>query len=189
MQANVAKSGVQIQAGARTKAWLGAGGWGMGMDSGSFGGGLLVFAAYYLGAHLGLALTFQPHPVSVMWPPNAILLAALLLSGVRSWWFLLLCALPAHLLTELQGGVPLRMALCWFLSNCSEALIGAGAIRLLAGRSMRFDRLRGIGILFLCGGLIGPFLSSFLDAAFVVLNHFGQQSYWEVWRMRFFSNV
>src|SRR5204862_1305291 len=41
---------------------------------------LLVFGGYYLGAKVGFALTFQPHPVSVMWPPNSILLAALLLS-------------------------------------------------------------------------------------------------------------
>ncbi len=36
---------------------------------------LLVFVGYYLGAKLGFALTFQPHPVSVLRPPNAIQLA------------------------------------------------------------------------------------------------------------------
>src|SRR5689334_19465577 len=74
---------------------------------------IFVFAAYYLGAKLGLALTFHPHPVSVMWPPNSILLSALLLTSPRSWWTILLAAFPAHLLAELQGDVPLRMILCW----------------------------------------------------------------------------
>ena len=37
--------------------------------------------------------------------------------------------------------------------------------------------------------LLGPFLSSFLDSAFVVLNQFGTSSYWDVFRMRFFSNT
>jgi hypothetical protein len=31
---------------------------------------------------------------------------------------------------------------------------------------------------------IGPFLSSFLDAAFVVWNHWGQDGYWELIRIR-----
>src|SRR4029434_2938463 len=31
----------------------------------------LVFAGYYLGARIGFSLTFQPHPVSVLWPPNS----------------------------------------------------------------------------------------------------------------------
>src|SRR4029079_11863687 len=69
----------------------------------------LVFAVYYLGAKLGLALTFEPNPISVLWPPNAILLAALLLAPVRWWWVLLGAALPAHLLAELQDGVPVTM--------------------------------------------------------------------------------
>jgi PAS domain S-box-containing protein len=152
-------------------------------------GGLLVFAGYYLGAKLGLALTFQPHPVSVMWPPNAILLAALLLSRTRNWWILLASALPAHLLAELQGNVPLGMVLCWFVSNCSEALLGAVVVRRLLGDSARFDRVSSIGILFLSAGLVAPFLTSFLDAGFVSLNHFGQQGYWQVCKMRFCSNV
>jgi integral membrane sensor domain MASE1 len=37
--------------------------------------------------------------------------------------------------------------------------------------------------------LAGPFLSSFLDAAFVKWNHLGQDSYWELVRIRFSSNV
>src|SRR5215831_15922392 len=109
--------------------------------------GVLVLLGYYLGAKIGLALTFQPHPVSVMWPPNSILLSALLLSSRRAWWFLLLCAFPAHLITELKGGIPLRMSLCWFVSNCSEALIGAATTRWFVGQSGRFDRMRGLAFL------------------------------------------
>jgi integral membrane sensor domain MASE1 len=34
---------------------------------------LLVFAGYYVGARVGFALTFQPHPVSTLWPPDSTL--------------------------------------------------------------------------------------------------------------------
>ena len=67
---------------------------------------LCVFVGYYLGAKVGFALTFHPHPVSVLWPPNSILLAALLLMPERIWWLILLAAFPAHLAAQLQSNVP-----------------------------------------------------------------------------------
>jgi two-component system, LuxR family, sensor kinase FixL len=149
----------------------------------------LVFAGYYLGAKIGFALTFQPHPISVLWPPNSILLAALLLAPRRMWWLLLLAALPAHWLAQLQSDVPPRMILCWFVSNCVEALIGAAAVRAFLPRPIRFDRMRNVAIFCFAGVLLGPFLSSFLDSAFVKWNHWGDNGYWELWRVRFSSNV
>ena len=166
-----------------------AGDWNLPFDSRTVVTGLLVFAAYYLGAKIGFALTFRPHPVSVLWPPNSILLAALLLTPVRIWWVLLLAAFPAHLAAQLQSNVPPTMILCWFISNSCEALIGAGCVRYLIDRPVRFDRLRNVGIFCFFAAFLGPFLSSFLDAAFVVINHWGQDSYWQVWRIRFTSNV
>jgi two-component system sensor histidine kinase UhpB len=80
------------------------------------------------------------------------------------------------------------MILCWFISNCTEALIGASVLRYLTGSEVRFDSTYHVWV-FILASLLGPFLSSFLDAAFVMLNQFGDSSYWDVFRMRFFSNV
>jgi two-component system, LuxR family, sensor kinase FixL len=151
--------------------------------------GLWVFAGYYLGAKIGFALTFKPYPVSVLWPPNSILVAALLLTPPRIWWFVLLAAFPAHCATELQSHVPPLMILCWFISNSSEAVIGAGLTRYLVGGPIQFTSLRNAGIFCLCVVFAGPFLSSFLDAAFVRWNVWGQGSYWQLIRIRFFSNA
>jgi PAS domain S-box-containing protein len=150
---------------------------------------LLVSLAYYLGAKIGFALTFQPRPISTLWPPNSILFAALLLTPTRSWWVLLLAALPAHFGAELQSGVPATMILCWFISNCSEALIGAFCIRRVVEGPLRFDSFQHVSIFVAYGVFLAPFLSSFLDAAFVKIIDWGQGSYWELWRMRFFSNM
>jgi PAS domain S-box-containing protein len=149
---------------------------------------LLAGGGYYVGARIGFALTFAPHPVSTLWPPNSILLAALVLAPYRWWWFVLLAVLPAHLLIELQSGVPLPMILCWFISNSSEALLGAFCLRYFNKGAVRFDSIRQVAILVFVA-LFAPFLSSFLDAGFVILNRFGDGSYWQVWRMRFTSNV
>src|SRR6185503_17534942 len=149
---------------------------------------LLVGSGYYVGAKIGFALTFQPHPVSTLWPPNSILLAALLLSQPRQWWLLLLAAFPAHLLVQVNADIPMTMILCWFVSNCTEALIGASIMRYLAVSEVRFDNTRHVSM-FLLVATLGPFLSSFLDSAFVTLNRFGNSPYWAVFRMRVFSNV
>jgi len=149
---------------------------------------LLVGAAYYVGAKIGFALTFRIFPVSTLWPPNSILFAALLLSPKRSWWVPLLATFPAHLLAQLNADIPTAMILCWYISNCSEALIGASLLRYLTKSEVDFDNTRHVSV-FILVSLLGPFLSSFLDAGFVMLNHFGNSGYWEVFRLRFFSNV
>ena len=151
--------------------------------------GLCVFVGYYLGAKVGFALTFHPYPVSVLWPPNSILVAALLLTPPRIWWFILLAAFPAHLAAQIQSHVPPLMILCWFVSNSSEAVIGAGLTRYLVRGPIQFTSLRNAAIFCLCVVFAGPFLSSFLDAAFVRWNAWGQGSYWELIRIRFFSNA
>src|SRR5262245_60315583 len=151
--------------------------------------GLWVFAGYYLACKVGFSLTFRPHPVSVLWPPNSVLVAALLLTQPRNWWVVLLAALPAHFAAQLQSQVPPLMILCWFISNSCEAIIGAGLMRYLVGGPVHFTRLRNVGVFCLCVVFIGPFLSSFLDAAFVVWNRWGQDGYWELIRIRLSSNA
>jgi len=44
---------------------------------------------FYLGTRVGFALTPNGQPNSAFWPPNAILLAALLLSPRKVWWILI----------------------------------------------------------------------------------------------------
>jgi signal transduction histidine kinase len=149
----------------------------------------MVALGYYLAARLGFVFTLQPHPISTLWPPNALLMAALLLTPARSWWVFIAAALPAHLLAELQSGVPVAMVLGWYVSNCSEALIGAALVRAFVPGPLRFDSFRSAGIFLFCGALAAPLASSFLDAALVRLIGFGQGDYWSLVRMRFFSNV
>ena len=43
--------------------------------------------------------------------------------------------------------------------------------------------------LFTLATFLAVFLSSFIDIAFVKLNHFGAVGFWDAWRIRFFSNM
>ena len=150
---------------------------------------LAVGVAYYLGARVGLALTFEPRPFSPLWPPSAILLAALLLSPPRAWPWLLLAAFPAHLAAELQSGVPAAMVLAWFATNCGEALIGAIGVRWLIGEPLRFDSFHHVSVFVLIGGFLAAFASSFVDTALVKMIGSGEGAYWQLWRTQFFSNL
>lgn len=147
-----------------------------------------VMLGYYLAARLGFAFTLPASPISILWPPNALLLAALLLVPSRQWPWLLAAVLPAHLAAELQSGVPLAMVLGWYASNCSEALIGAALVRGFVPGVLRLDSLRNAAVLLLCAALAAPLASSFLDAALVRIIGWGDGGYWQLVRTRVFSN-
>lgn len=171
-------------AGPAMKEALALGEW----DWSAAGAALALGVAYYAGAKVGLVLTSATSPVSVLWPPNALLFGALLLAPHRWWAWLIAAVFPAHLLAELQGGVPLPMVLGWFASNVSEAVIGASLARWLAGGRVRLNTVRSVAV-FLTATVIASVLSSFLDAALVRLVGWVQADYWSLWRGRVFSNV
>ena len=80
---------------------------------------LLICAGYYLGGILGIRARLSPTGSSALWPPNAILLAALLLTPIREWWIYLLAtaATHLHLTSNFQGNVPLLVMLCQVVGN------------------------------------------------------------------------
>ena len=155
--------------------------------TGTLTSAVLVSIAYYLGARLGLELRLPGATPSVMWPPNAILTAALLLSPTRRWWIYLLAAFPAHVVVELGTSWPAPMIVALFLTNSFEALIAAGTVRRISGERVDLSTLRGVAVFIVGAGLAAPFISSFADAA--VVAGLNGEEYGSVWRTRFFSNV
>jgi len=149
---------------------------------------LVAGIGYYVGTRVGFALTPTGQPNSAFWPPNAILLACLLLAPRRIWWALLVAVIPAHFLAQLQAGVPAWTAGAWLASNTSEALIGAFCIGQFVRPTRVFDSVRGVFIFVLFGVLIAPFATSFLDAAGVVLTGWGR-GYLSISAERFWTNA
>ena len=150
--------------------------------------GLLAIAlAYYAGANIGFILRFPPLTPSVLWPPNSILTAALLLTPVRRWWLYLLAALPAHLLAEAQAGFPCRWSCRSSRPTAARPCSPPPACADGATSPTRLDTLRRVFVFVAGAGVFAPFASSFLDAGVVTV--FQGEPYWLVWRTRFFSNV
>jgi integral membrane sensor domain MASE1 len=121
-----------------------------------------------------------------LWPPNALLTAALLLTPTKRWWLVLLAALPAHLALELRNWSTVVVT-GLFATNCSEALLAAGGVRLLSREPFTLGTLRQMAIFVGVGALFAPLVSSFPDAA--IVSTFHNEGYWDVWIRRAFSNV
>src|SRR5262249_40371197 len=141
---------------------------------------LLVAVGYYVGANIGFILRLPPATPSVVWPPNSILTATLLLGPRRRWWIYLLAAFPAHLAAVSHAVAPFPLVLALFATNCSEALIAALYVRALSDAPARLDTLRRVVVFIAGAALLATFLSSFADAAMVA--GFRGEPYWMVWR-------
>src|SRR5262249_45632538 len=148
----------------------------------------LVAISYYAGSQIGFFLTPADTPISTFWPPNAILLAAFLLTPLRIWWVLLLAVLPAHLLIQLRTGIPALTALGWYAGNTGEALLGAFFIRFFKKEKPLFESVQGVSIFLLFGVLLAPLVSSFLDAGSAI-RIAQSRNYWMLWTTRLATNM
>ena len=148
---------------------------------------LLTAAGYWLATEIGSLLTPPDLALSVMWPTNALLLASLLLSPISRWPWYVLAILPVHMFTQAWQGIPLLTSAGWFVTNVSEAVIGAFLLQRLRSPRELFQTFAGV-LLFLAVAVTGATaLMSFFDAAVVVGTGMGQ-GYWDLWCHRFASN-
>ena len=148
---------------------------------------IAVAIAYYLGVQIGLALTFPPATTSVLWPPNAVLTASLLLVPVRQWWVCLAAALPVHVMLELHAGMPSHLVGALFVTNCSEGLIAAATMRLFSDSPTEFNTFRRVAVFIGGAGFAAPIVSSFADAT--VVHWLKGEPYWHVWWTRTIANA
>jgi two-component system, LuxR family, sensor kinase FixL len=128
--------------------------------------GLLVCAAYYFGSLLGFALLFPSSSISIIWPPNTILLVALLLSPRRQWPWLLLMAFAVHALAQAQFGESLSAATRIYAWNCVLVLLTAAALRRVGLADLDLGDLRQ-ALLFIAVTTISVAASSLVWAPMV----------------------
>ena len=132
-------------------------------------GPVLVSAAYYLGAQIGFALQSPNAPQSVLWLPNSILLAVLLIVPFRRWPAYLAAAFPAQMLVSMGTGAPPVTLALLFLTNCADASLGAVLVRRMTGSRgpFEFDGLAST-MRFALGATVSTVLLSFAYAGISV---------------------
>ncbi|HEY2433984.1 MAG TPA: MASE1 domain-containing protein [Vicinamibacterales bacterium] len=130
-------------------------------------GPVLFAIAYYGGAQIGFALQSPSAPQSVLWLPNSILLATLLIVPLATWPYYFLAAFPAQMLVAWGAGGPFFTLALLFLTNCADAALGAYLVRRFSGRTagpFRLDDLRAMLIFAAFGATLPTILLSFADA-------------------------
>jgi integral membrane sensor domain MASE1 len=141
---------------------------------------VLVGAAYYLGARLGLNLSLIEENVTPLWPPSGIALAAFVLFG-RSMWPAVACAALAVNLPISTGLLP---ALFTALGNTVAPLVAATVLGRVGFRRQLDRRRDALAIVFL-GALASMTISATIGAtALLASNVIGAGELagaWVVW--------
>jgi PAS domain S-box-containing protein len=121
---------------------------------------LIVAISYYLAAKTSLSLRFSGSTKAALWPTNAILVAALLLTPVRRWWMYLLAVVPAHLLVHWAYHIGAMWIALQIGHNTLLALAAAAILKRLGISLFTFDHLDDV-LVFLGTAILVPGLAAF----------------------------
>lgn len=108
---------------------------------------LLLTAGYLATALGGLAVSRQAGNIATLWPPNGMLVAALLLSTPRRWRDVLIAGVFGSLLANLFNGSTMLTASSITIANIVEAVIAATIIRHQTGRRVLFHHSSDVVVL------------------------------------------
>lgn len=132
--------------------------------------GFLVALGCFLGAASGNVLAFPGSGTAILFPPYAIVTAALLTNSTRSWPIFLVAASLGNFGPHHAGGAPVSFVLMTELANHVRALTAAMGIRRWSGAKGRFDSLRGMGVFLLFAAVVGPLVGAWIGATAVMLH-------------------
>ena len=126
----------------------------------------LLAVCYYLGARLGLGFRFQNSQIGVVWPPNALLLAALVLMPRRRWWMVFAATALPHALV-MGFSVPAWRVAWQIVGNSAYAATTVSLLRRFAGFPLHFGSRRQV-LVYTVASFAMPSLFAFTTPAFVL---------------------
>jgi PAS domain S-box-containing protein len=148
----------------------------------------LVGLASAAGAALGTAMRFPHLGTAVLYPPYAIVTAALLFSPPRTWWIYLLAGSVGTFLPHRASGASVSFALMADVANYAKAIIAAWGVRRFANLRAELDTFKDMAMFLVFAAGLGPAGGAFLGAGVVAL-HRGGGAYWSAWSAWLLSNV
>jgi signal transduction histidine kinase len=156
----------------------------------AFSAPVLVALAYYLGAQAAFAIgTLSDRIFAPFWPPNVVLFCTLLVVPTRRWWLFIAAVFPAHVLAEIQVGMPPAQNLVAFATNVLVAMLNAASLRLLIGEPPWLGTLRN-GLIYIAVTVIASPAIAGLGGAFVrVLGEGTVYQYGTYWANWYFANA
>lgn len=149
---------------------------------------LLVFTSYSIGATIGVAFGFPAAKISVFWPPNVVLIAALLLTPRRIWWVILAAGLPAQYIAASFPGAPFYIAGLNYAANAGQALLTAILLKKFCGGLPHFDSSQSTARFIAIAAIIAPAIGSiFVGIPFVLTGWI--TDLWLFWEARFLTDL
>jgi PAS domain S-box-containing protein len=149
---------------------------------------LLVLAGSYAGALAGTMAVFPGPQTAIVFPPYAVLAAALMLSPVRQWWIYVLASMAGNFWPHLSYEGLTSFVLFAEAANVSRAIVAAAGVRRFGERIGMFDTVRGT-VAFLGAAVVaGPVVGAFVGAATVWWHRSGAV-FWDVWQAWLLSNM
>jgi PAS domain S-box-containing protein len=150
---------------------------------------ILVAVAYYAGAEAAFAIGTMTQMFAPFWPPNVVLLCALLLAPQRRWWANVLAAFAAHLAAELGVAMPVPQLLVAFACNVAVALLNAVLLRRVLTGPPWLGDLRKASLYLLITVMLSPGLVAFAGGAEPTFGDGDAGNYWTFWWRWYLSNA
>ncbi len=142
---------------------------------------ILVPLLYFLAARAAVLLTVQPESTAIVWPPNGVLLAALIYFGMRGYWVFASLTIVAEAIADAPAFTLLESVL-FGLVNVTEATVAC--LILIRWRfSPRFTAPSDVVKFVAAAPLIAALIAASLAAAVNTFVRGGAASYLEFLRI------
>jgi len=144
---------------------------------------LLVGLLYYLGAYVGVHFAALESGIVILWPPNAVLLAALLSRPRHSWWPLLLAVLTAEVLADVPV-FTVTQALLFGAINIAECLLAASLIRYCLKGELDWHKPGNLSVFLIAAFFIASPVAAIGGASvyhFLLTSETSFITFWRLW--------
>lgn len=152
------------------------------------GAGAFTGAAYFAGAWVGVHWTVMPEGIAILWPPNAILLAVLLVLPQRAWWPCIPAVACAELLADYQT-FSLAESLAFAAINLTETCTTALLLKTVTATRFDFHRFRHVLAFGAIALLAVPAVAALFGATVYEISRGGQTSFATFWRVWWFGDA
>lgn len=143
--------------------------------------------AYFLAAKLGIATSLPPQGIVTIWPPNAIVLFALLLVHRDKWWVFLAATVATEIFADVPA-YPLWAAAGYGLVNFFEAALAALLLQTVRKRALPLVGVRDFTLFVALGPVLASGTAALFGAAIYKLGA-PELDYLHYWRVFWFGDA
>jgi len=148
---------------------------------------VVLCVAYFLAMRIAMAFRLPPDNIAVFWPPNAVLLTALILTRHRNWWICFLAVVPAYFFSAHLSGFSAHRSAYFFTANCSEVYIAGILLFWFLKKPPHFSDLKETSCFILSAVIVGPAVAGCIVT--LAPQSGPSLEFWQIWRRIFLGDA